>query len=78
MTLGVNALTAREMLTRFLSAHRSKSDAADGLKAIFCVAGQSADPATGNAQIRLRLVRESRIEEIKKTLTKVLGVYVYR
>ena len=95
MTLGVNALTAREMLTRFHSAHRSKSgttdtapgasdaasgtaDAASGLTATFCVAGESADPATGNAQIILRLVKESRVDEVKKTLNKVIGVYVYR
>ena len=80
ITLGVNALTAREMLSRFLESHRSKAADSESasLNATFCVAGETTDPATGNAQIHLRLTKESRVEAVKKSLSKVIGVYVYR
>ena len=71
------------MLSRFLTVHRAKKDdddanAAGSLTVTYCVAGESADPATGNAQIHLRLVRESGLERAKKSLIKVTGVYLYR
>merc|ERR1711962_143615 len=64
-------------MTRFLDAHRAKTDKDSDVAATFCVAGEAADPATGNAQIRLRIVGEDRVDQVKKTLTKVIGVYVY-
>merc|ERR1711962_399720 len=64
-------------MTRFLEAHRAKTDADADVAATFCVAGEAADPATGNAQIRLRIVGEDRVDQVKKTLTEVIGVYVY-
>ena len=85
VTLGVDVASAREMMSRFLSAHRTKTadkDDADEsgsrLTATFCLAGESADPATGNPQIQLRLVQEAKLEQVKKNLAKVIGVYVYR
>ena len=77
-SLGVDAGTSKRMMTRFLDAHRAKTDADADVAATFCVAGEAADPSTGNAQIRLRIVGEDRVDQVKKTLTKVIGVYVYR
>ena len=79
MTLGVDGLKAKWMLSKFLEQHRSKSDSEKGeLSATFCVAGESKDPATGNAQMQLRLVREAKVEEAKNKLCNCIGVYVYR
>ena len=79
MTLGVDALKAKWMLAQFLDQNRSKDgSAAAPISATFCVIGETTDPASGNAQIQLRLVREAKLEQVKGKLDKVLGVTVYR